>query len=675
MEYRRSHVLPAGQEEITPMVASESSPSTTPVSISTPTITYTSSSTVIPISSLLNPPTSSSPSTPLTLLTPSKAPPVSLGSYLTTSFTPINAPFRLDPSSSSLAAPRLLVEDEEDNGEEGDTPHTPTKLLAYLHRRKPHRASRSASSMLTHPSRKVYLPTSAKACKLCRNRGMECVTLPDRKPCAYCTLRSDAGPCSTMEERRSGRGQWWRGVSQAERAAKRKALDGMEREEEDELEMEDGENQGDTEPIPTQLLTYFRTRKPSDKLRQAKSMLSHLNRRVHLSTSPKACSQCREKGVECVTLPTRARCAYCTLRGAHGWYACSTRHERETEQGKGSGEKEIKRIREESTRVELEAGEEDAMEVDVEEDEEEEDKENEGGGETPPTLPSASTPTAGFTPTSATSPLSFSSLSLAAPRLLAHLQSLGSVPRAQCAEAMLTHPSRKVHLPTSPRACTQCQKKGFECVTLPFRMHCAYCASRWNRNPDPCSTRKERPDGKGKARGQMERLRKERVDDKAEVADEIPNLLAYFRSRKTDRNVRSAEPMLTDSRREIQLPTSAKACNNCRQHGMECLTLPDRKLCAFCVLRPRAPADRASCRTQYKRGTEADKERAGDEMEVDEGEDEDEDEVEVEEADELEVDEVEEADRMEVDTELEEVESGIFWSAAVLKLTKAKRQH
>lgn len=521
--------------------------------------------------------------------------------------------------------------------------------------------------MLTHPTREVYLPESVKACDRCREHGMECVTLPERKPCAFCASSRDRR-CSTGEERRSGMGQWCGGVSQAERAAKRKALDEMEGGEEDELEMGDGEDEeGETQPSPTQLLAYFRTRKPSNKLREAEALLSHPNRRVHPSTSPKACLQCREKGVECLTLPARAHCAYCLSRGGCIWYDCSTKHRRQMRRAKGNGERPRKRTKKESTKDEMVVDEEDAMEVEVDED-----KENDcGARETLSTPQSVSTLTTVVAPISATPPLGSSSL--AAPRLLAYLQSWNSLSRVRYAEIMLTHPSSKVYPSTSPRACNQCQITGFECVILPFRMHCAYCTSRNSNGQYLCSTRNERLNGRGKWREETERLRKEMVDDKAEMEAEIPNLLTYFRSRKPGPKVQSAERILTDSRRKVHLPTSAEACNTCRQHGMECLTLPERKLCAFCVLRLRATGNCVSCCTQYKRGTAAGKGTAEDEVEVEEGGDEDE--IEVEEGNEMDVPEVEEEAEMEVDTDVEEVESGDLWSAANLRLTKAEGQN
>lgn len=437
-------------------------------------------------------------------------------------------------------------------------------------------------------------------------------------------------------------------MSQAERTAKRKALDEMEGGEEDELEVGDGE----TQTIPTQLLAYFRTRKPSNNLREAEAILSHPNHRVHPATSLKACIQCREKGIECVTLPTRAHCAYCMLRGASGWYDCSTRHKRQTRKGKGNGERPRKRMRKESTRDEMVVDEEDVMEVEVEED-----KENDcGARETLSTSHCVSALTTAVAPISATPLLGSSSSSLAAPRLVAYLRSRKSHSLVRYAETMLTHPSRKVYPSTSPRACTQCQKRGFECVILPFRMHCAYCASHNSNGPYLCSTSKERLNGRGRAREEEERLRK------ADVEAEIPNLLTYFRSRKPDPRVQSAERMLTDSRRKVHLPTSAEACNNCRQHGMECLTLPERKLCAFCVLRIRATGNCVSCCTQDKRDTAAGKGTAEDEVEVEEGGDEDEIEV-------------EEGGQMEVDTDVEEVESGDLWSAANLRLTMAEGEN
>jgi hypothetical protein len=442
-------------------------------------------------------------------------------------------------------------------------------------------------------------------------------------------------------------------VSQAERAAKRKALDEMEGGEEDELEMGDGEDEeGETQPSPTQLLAYFRTRKPSNKLREAEAMLSHPNRRVHPSTSPKACIQCREKGVECLTQPARAHCAHCMLRGSSAWYNCSTRHKRQTKKGKGNGERPRKRMRKESTRDEMVVDEEDAMEVEMEED-----KENDcGARETLSTPHSVSTLTTAHAPISATPPLGSSSSSLAAPRLLANLQSRDSCSYIRYAETMLTHPSRKVYPSTSARACTQCQEKGFECVILPLKMHCAYCTSYNSNGLYLCSTRKERLNRRGKAKEMTKRLRKEEVDV------EIPNLLTYFRNQKPGPKVRSAKSMLMDPRRKVHLPTSAEACNTCRQHGMECLTLPERKLCAFCVLRPRATGDCVSCSTQDKRYTGTGKRRAEDEVEVDEGGDEDEIEV-------------EEGGQMEVDTDVEEVESGDLWSAANLRLTMAEGEN
>lgn len=452
-------------------------------------------------------------------------------------------------------------------------------------------------------------------------------------------------------------GQWCRGVSQAERAAKRKALDEMEGGGEDELEMGGGEDEkGETQPSPTQLLDYFRTRKPSNKLRAAEALLFHPNRRVHPSTSPKACIQCREKGVECLTLPARAHCAYCVSRGGSVWYDCSTKHRRQMIRAKGNGERPRKRPRKESTKDEMVVDEEDAMEVEVDED-----KENDcGARETLSTPQSVSTLTTVVAPISATPPLGSSSL--AAPRLLAHLQSRNSLSRVRYAEVMLTHPSSKVYPSTSPRACTQCQIMGFECVILPFRMHCAYCTSHNSNDQYLCSTRKERLNGRGKWREEMERLRKEKVDDKAEVEAEIPNLLTYFRSRKPGPKVQRAERMLTDPHRKVHLPTSAEACSTCRQHGMECLTLPERGRCAFCVLRHRAAGKYLSCCTQDKRDTAAGKGTAEDEVEVDEGGDEDEIEV-------------EEGGQMEVDTDVEEVESGDLWSAANLRLTMAEGEN
>ncbi|MCJ1247499.1 hypothetical protein MMC30_004713 [Trapelia coarctata] len=86
-------------------------------------------------------------------------------------------------------------------------------------------------------------------------------------------------------------------------------------------------------------------------------------------------------------------------------------------------------------------------------------------------------------------------------KLIAYLNTRNPTNALRRAETIAYHPTRTVHLPPSPAACTQCQAWGFECVTVPEMKHCAFCSSRNGKRLYVCSTGNERSAGRGYWRG------------------------------------------------------------------------------------------------------------------------------------------------------------------------------
>jgi len=85
-----------------------------------------------------------------------------------------------------------------------------------------------------------------------------------------------------------------------------------------------------TIPASPDTLTAYLSSRPQDSrmVIRAQSYAAHPHRIVHQPTDPGACEQCREKVVECVTVPGKKHCALCTSLGGWRQYYCSTADER-----------------------------------------------------------------------------------------------------------------------------------------------------------------------------------------------------------------------------------------------------------------------------------------------------------------------------------------------------------
>lgn len=91
-----------------------------------------------------------------------------------------------------------------------------------------------------------------------------------------------------------------------------------------------------TIPASPDTLTAYLSTRPQDSrmVIRAQSYAAHPHRIVHQPTDPGACEQCRERAVECVTVPGKKHCALCTSLGGWRQYYCSTADERMAAEGR-----------------------------------------------------------------------------------------------------------------------------------------------------------------------------------------------------------------------------------------------------------------------------------------------------------------------------------------------------
>lgn len=291
-------------------------------------------------------------------------------------------------------------------------------LLAYLSKRKPGAHLCIADRMLNDPKRVVRLSEAEGACTRCVAKGVECVTAPGRKRCAY---------CASMRYRcLAGEGKGKTGGREGE-----------------------GGNAADEGPGPfptTEIEAYLRSRAPGSKVRTAERMLWHPQRVVRIGRAEGACVRCAGIGYECVTVQGRAKCALCT---SDSRYRCVVREGENVESGQGvegvDGEREER----------------------VEEDEHEQ-------------------------------------LGPIAPKIEAHLRSRAPGSKVRAAQGMLRHPERVVRVGKAEGACVHCAGSGFECVTVPGRKRCAFCSSMGD-DRYRCVVKEVRRGGEGGGVGDGER--------------------------------------------------------------------------------------------------------------------------------------------------------------------------
>lgn len=127
-----------------------------------------------------------------------------------------------------------------------------------------------------------------------------------------------------------------------------------------------------------------------------------------------------------------------------------------------------------------------------------------------------------------------------------------------------------------------------------------------------------------------------------------PRLDVYTRTRNPSQALRRAKAISNCPDREVHPLTSAIACNQCREEGLECVTAPNKKHCVFCI----AHSGKYwwVCSTLGEREKGAERKRERDEIECWNGEDENEtEEVEEEEEEEDQMEGLEENGRTESD--------------------------
>lgn len=179
-------------------------------------------------------------------------------------------------------------EKEEEEQDKRESRCVPTRLLAYFKNRPPSSDLHNGQFFLSDPDRVIRLNATEGTCGTCLKKGVECVTAPRQKRCAFCTSVSgirfhcDAGDIKATKEK--------------------------EREEEEERR---NEEVGSPPPIPRSLLDHLLTRASSQHLHTAQGISKDPRRVVRVTEAEGACAKCMEKKVECVTAPGRKRCAYC----------------------------------------------------------------------------------------------------------------------------------------------------------------------------------------------------------------------------------------------------------------------------------------------------------------------------------------------------------------------------
>jgi len=433
--------------------------------------------------------------------------------------------------------------EEEEEGEEKRLSLILPKLLAYVRTRLPSCHLALAKGILSSTDRIIRLTEADGACSNCLRKGVECVTAPGRKRCAFCASMGNTRYICTAPPHPN-------------RQLGPLPLDAS---------------------LPN-LLAYLSKRKPGAHLGIADRMLNDPKRVVRLSEAEGACTRCVAKGVECVTTPGRRRCAYCSTSGG---------------------------IRSDCTAVEWMDGEEEDEEEKEEGEMEEEDEEGAFVGPTP-TTPVACCSTrqpspdlrAGngeeeeeFPAPKPTNHLAHSSPRQASPnlrsvegeeieeesptpiatKLLAYFSERQPSSNVRIGQRYLSDPKRVVRFSEAKGACKNCVRRRFECVTVPGKSRCAYCATGGYSREDKCRA------------GEAFRWREKEEEEQDErESRRVPTrLLAYFKNRPPSSDLHNGQFFLSDPDRVIRLNATEGACGTCLKKGVECVTAPRQKRCAW----------------------------------------------------------------------------------------------
>ncbi|MCJ1247501.1 hypothetical protein MMC30_004715 [Trapelia coarctata] len=478
-----------------------------------------------------------------------------------------------------------------------DPPHTltrtPTKLLAHFRMRVPSQRLLNAQRILSLPGKIIRLTEAEGACIHCLAKGLECVTAPWRKQCAFCTSMSGGKYVCTSPP-----------LTQPP---------------------EDGP--------PTNLLAYLANRNPSVHLGVAERVLSDPKRLVLGEEA--TCGHCVKKGLDCVIAPGRKKCAYCaSMESIH--YVCPAGTSM-VPQGEKRGE-------------------------DEEEDEREEPEEEQEEAPAP-------TPTHLHDYLLARIPCPDVS---AAEGLLSHPQRVVRLTEAEGAcQNCLVRDVECVTVPAGSRCvlCTSIGSDGYTCrSSAPGRVRCAFPVAeemKWGDGesdeeeegqlPRPIPTKLvaclsiRQPstdlagDGDSSDGSEME-IGEEEEDEsptptptnslthfsprqptpdlrtgegEEEEEEQLPGpiptkLRAYFAKRQPSADLDRGQRFLSDPERVVRLTAAEGACPTCVRKGVECVTAPGRRRCAFCAS---VGGMRLKCGVGDPKGAKERKEEGGEEEE------------------------------------------------------------